>query len=162
MRALPLPYPLLVGRITGGTWSSQVPDRVEFEGRVGVPVGAALGDVRAALEAAVAGALAGDGEAPPEISWTGGAFAPGETSAHHPWASRVRAALSAELGREAPLAGVAWGADMRQFTARGIPCVMVGPTGIEAAHAVDESVDLGELAVTARTLVRAALPGPPP
>ena len=40
MRELELPYPLLVGRVAGGEWSSQVPDRVEVEGRVGVPVGA--------------------------------------------------------------------------------------------------------------------------
>ena len=37
MRELELPYPLLVGRGSGGEWSSQVPDRVEFEGRLGVP-----------------------------------------------------------------------------------------------------------------------------
>ena len=37
MAELALPYPLLVGQVSGGTWSSQVPDRVELEGRVGVP-----------------------------------------------------------------------------------------------------------------------------
>ena len=60
------------------------------------------------------------------LEWSGGAFAPGETSVDHPWAKTVRGALSDELGREAPLAGVPWGADMRLFTARGIPTVMVG------------------------------------
>ena len=74
--------------------------------------------------------------------WEGGAFAPGETAVDHPWVSVVRGALSDELGREAGLAGVPWGADMRQFTARGIPAVMVGTSGIELAHAVDESVAL--------------------
>ena len=40
MGELALPYPLSVGRVSGGRWSSSVPDRLEFEGRVGVPVGA--------------------------------------------------------------------------------------------------------------------------
>jgi len=154
MRALELPYPLLVGRVAAGTWSSQVPDRLEFEGRLGVPVGASLPDARAALQAVVDEAL-DDGEPPCELTWRGGAFDSGETASGHPWVSTVRAALSAELGREAPLAGVPWGADFRQFTARGIPAVMVGTEGIELAHAVDESVDVGQLVTVARTIIRA-------
>ena len=83
MRELALPYPLLVGRVAGGAWSSQVPDRLEFEGRLGVPVGGDVAAARAALEAVVAAAL-DDGEAPAEICWTGGSFAPAETLARPP------------------------------------------------------------------------------
>ena len=111
---------------------------------------------RAALQAVVDAAL-DDGEPPCALVWEGGAFAPGETAVDHPWVSVVRGALSDELGREAGLAGVPWGADMRQFTARGIPAVMVGTSGIELAHAVDESVALSELVVVARTIIRSVL-----
>jgi acetylornithine deacetylase len=155
MRELALPYPLLVGRVSAGTWSSQVPDRLEFEGRLGVPVGASLGEARAALQRVVDEAL-DDGEPPCALTWEGGAFAPGETAIDHPWTETVRAALRDETG-EAPLAGVPWGADMRLFTARGIPTVMVGTTGIERAHAVDEWASLDELATVARTMIRAVL-----
>ncbi len=153
MRELELPYPLLVGRVSGGEWSSQVPDRVEFEGRLGVPVGADPAAARAALESAVDAAL-DDGEAPAEVHWTGGAFLPAETRPDHPWVEAVAAAVEAERGRPARRVGVPWGADMRLFAARGIPCVMAGPSGIERAHAVDEWVDAGELVTLARTLVR--------
>jgi acetylornithine deacetylase len=153
MRELELPYPLLVGRVSGGEWSSQVPDRVELEGRLGVPVGADPAAARAALEDAVAAAL-DDGEAPAEIHWTGGAFLPAETDPGHPWVDAVAAAIEAERGRPARRIGVPWGADMRLFAARGIPCVMAGPSGIERAHAVDEWVDAGELVALARILVR--------
>ncbi len=156
MRDLELPYPLLVGRAAGGEWSSQVPDRVEAEGRIGVPVGADAASVRAALEDAVAAAL-DDGEAPAEVHWTGGAFLPAETAADHPWAVRVAAAVSAERGVPARVAGVPWGADMRLFAARGIPCVMAGTTGIERAHAVDEWVAVDELVAVARTVIRLVL-----
>jgi acetylornithine deacetylase len=156
MRELQLPYPLLVGRIAGGDWSSQVPDRVEFEGRLGVPVGADLASARTALQSVVDGAL-DDGEAPCELLWEGGSFAPGETSPDDPWVGVVRSALSDELERPASLAGVPWGADMRLFTTRGIPAVMVGTNGIELAHAVDESVSLAELGRVARVIIRTVL-----
>jgi acetylornithine deacetylase len=110
-----------------------------------VRVGEDPAAARAALEAAVA-----DGEEPPvEIAWTGGAFAPGETDPAHPWVARVRAAVEAERG-SAPVVGVPYGADMRLFSARGIPVVMCGPSGIELAHAVDERVRIDELAAVAR------------
>jgi acetylornithine deacetylase len=157
MRSLALPYPLLVGRVAGGTWSSQVPDRLEFEGRLGVPVGADLEQARAALQAVGDRAL-DDGEPPCALTWEGGAFASGETAPDHPWVRLVQGALAAERGT-APLRGVPWGADMRQFTARGIPAAMVGTNGIELAHAVDESVDVGELIALARTIVRVVARG---
>jgi acetylornithine deacetylase len=153
MRALELPYPLLVGRLQAGEWSSSVPDRLVFEGRAPVRVGEAPADARAAVEAAVA-AAAGDGHV--ELRWTGGQFASGETPADHPFARLVRSAVSAETGREARFAGVPWGADMRLWCARGIPCVMTGPAGIELAHAVDERVRVDDLLAVARTIVRVA------
>lgn len=156
MRALELPYPLLVGKVAGGTWSSQVPDLLEFEGRLGVPVGTDVSQARQELQAVVDRAL-DDGEPGCQLTWEGGAFAPGETPVDAPWVATVKGALEAELGREPALAGVPWGADMRLFTARGIPAVMVGTTGIELAHAVDESVSLEELATVARTIIRAVV-----
>ena len=153
MRDLALPYPLLVGRVAGGEWSSQVPDRVEFEGRLGVPVGGDPAEARAALEAVVVAAL-DDGEAPAEIAWTGGSFEPAETAPSHPWVRLVAGALGDELRRPVRIAGVPWGADMRHFTARGIPCVMTGTRGIERAHAVDEFVEVAELVSLARAMVR--------
>jgi acetylornithine deacetylase len=153
MRALRLPYPLLVGKVSGGTWSSQVPDRVEFEGRLGVPVGADLDEARSALQAVVDRAL-DDGEAPCLLTWEGGAFASGETPPDHPWVAVVREAVTAERG-SAPIVGVPYGADMRLFTARGIPAVMIGTPGLERAHAVDEYVDLSELAAVSRIVAGA-------
>jgi acetylornithine deacetylase len=154
MRELRLPYPLVVGRIAGGAWSSSVPDRVEFEGRLGVPVGADVAAARAAMESAV---VLDDGEAPIEISWDGGAFAPAETPVDHPWVTLVQRAFADELGRPVALAGAPYGADMRHFTARGIPCVMAGTGGLERAHAVDEWVELAELAAVARAMIRAVI-----
>jgi acetylornithine deacetylase len=150
MRSLALPYPVSVGRVEAGEWSSSVPDRLVFEGRVGVRVGEDPADARAAFEAAVR--QADDEQLPVEIAWTGGAFASGETDPDHPWVARVRDAVRAERGRDAPIAGVPWGADMRLYAARRIPVVMLGTTGIELAHAVDERVRIDEVASVARII----------
>ncbi len=156
MRALPLPYPLLVGRLETGRWSSQVPDALRFEGRLGVRVGESVADARAALEAAVA--AADDGRGPPvEIAWAGGQFAPAETAADAPFVALVHAAAADELGAAPRVAGVPYGADMRLFTARGIPCVMFGTPGLERAHAADEHVAVADALRIARALVRVIL-----
>jgi acetylornithine deacetylase len=151
MRALELPYPLLVGRIEAGEWSSSVPDRLRFEGRAPVRVGEDVASARAAVDEVVARAC-------PEatLRWPGGQFASGETDAGHPFVALVRRSLAAELGREIGVAGVPWGADMRLWTARGIPTVMAGTPGIERAHAVDERVRVDDLVTLARAIVRVA------
>jgi acetylornithine deacetylase len=149
MRRHRLPYPVSVGRVDAGRWSSSVPDRLVFEGRVGVPVGVDSATVRARLEEVVRHAC-------PEtvLTWTGGRFNPGQTAAEHPFAQLVIAATGDELGRPPRAVGVPYGADMRLFCERGIPCVMVGTPGLESAHAVDERVAVADLEALARILVR--------
>ena len=137
MAALELPYPLLVGRVQAGTWSSQVPDRLEFEGRVGVPVGGSPAEVRRRLEEA-----AGDEV---EIAWTGGQFGPAETPADHAFVQRV-------ARHSRGLAGMPYGSDMRQFTERGIPTVMIGPGGLDRVHGVDERVSVDDVVETAELI----------
>jgi acetylornithine deacetylase len=144
MRELRLPYPVSVGLLNAGEWPSTVPDRLTFEARLGVRVGEDPAAARAALEAALPDV---------EIEWSGGAFAPGETPPDDPWVQHVRDAVLAE-GFEARLGGVPWGADMRLYTARGIPTVMVGTSGIELAHAVDEHVRLDEVEALSRVIAR--------
>ncbi len=58
MRALGLPYPTIIGRVSGGDWASTVPDRIVAEGRYGVRAGQtseeAEADLRRCIEAASA------------------------------------------------------------------------------------------------------------
>jgi len=153
---LPLPYPLLVGQLRAGRWSSQVPEELTFEGRLGVPVGQSLEEARVQLERVVATAT--DGQGPPvQIVWSGGQFASGETALDDPWVQLVQAQAAAQLGAPPPLIGVPYGTDMRLFCARGIPCVLFGPGGIERAHAADEHVAIDDLQALARIIVRCAL-----
>jgi acetylornithine deacetylase len=149
MRRHELPYPLLVGRVAAGRWSSQVPDRLDFEGRLGVPIGMPVDQARAELEALAAEHGIG-------LAWSGGQFAPAETDPRHPFIRSIATAAAAELGAEPVLAGVTWGSDMRHWAARGIPCAMIGTSGIERAHGVDERVAEDEVVRLARILERVA------
>ncbi len=146
MAALELPYPVNVGQVHSGDWSSSVPDRLEFECRVGVPVGVEPAAVRERVEA-----LVGDVA---EVSWTGGQFSPAATDLGDPLVALVSRAVEAETGAPARLMGMPAGTDMRQFTARGIPCLLVGAGDLRLAHAVDEHVPVAEVLALARALVR--------
>jgi acetylornithine deacetylase len=152
MAELPLPYPLLVGRLSTGRWSSQVPEKLRFEGRLGVRVGEDVAAARAALEAAVAAADDGRGPAP-EVAWDGGQFEPAETPADDAFVALVREAA----GPGTRLAGAPYGSDMRHFANRGIPCVMYGTPGLERAHAADERVRVADVVRVAGTIARVIL-----
>ena len=147
MRGLELPYPVLVGRIEAGEWSSSVPDRLRFEGRAPVRVGEDVEVARAGVEAVVADAC-------PEarLSLARRPVRLGADRSARPLRGRRARGGERRADRAVAAAGVPWGADMRLWTARGIPTVMVGTPGIELAHAVDEHVDIGEM--------RAARPRP--
>ena len=153
MQALALPYPLSVGRIEGGEWSSSVPDRLIVRGPPRRPArrrrwGTARARSRRCSTTArrrpsrSSGPAASSPPARPIRRIRG--CAP----------SRPRCAPSAASAR---LAGVPYGADMRLFCARGIPAVMVGTNGLELAHAVDERVRVDELAALARIIARAVV-----
>ncbi len=43
---LELPYPLSIGRVQAGNWSSSVPEELTCEGRIGVAVGESAREVR--------------------------------------------------------------------------------------------------------------------
>jgi acetylornithine deacetylase len=153
MALLELPYPVLVGRLAAGDWSSSVPDRLEFEGRAPVRVGETLEQGRRLVEEAVHAAA--DGFL--ELRWSGGQFASASTPVDHPLTQLVQRASSSATGEAAAVVGVPWGADMRLFVARGIPTVMCGTHGITCSHAVDEHVSVDEVIRLTRAFVQIIL-----
>ena len=129
-----------------------MPDRLVFEGRVGVRVGEDPAAARAAFEAAVRGA--DDEEPPVEIAWTGGAFASGETDPGAPVGARACAPRSRAERGDAPDRRRPLGRRHAPLLRARDPGVMVGTSGIELAHAVDERVRIDEVAAVARIIAR--------
>lgn len=155
MRTHRLPYPLSVGRLTAGDWPSTVPDELIFEGRVGVPVGMDPATVRARLEQVVTEAADDDGP-PPQISWTGGQFAPSATDVNHTLVTALRQHWADVAGTSPALAGVSYGSDMRHYLSHGIPTVMCGPGDLGQAHATDESIAVDALVSYTKVVARLA------
>ena len=88
-------------------------------------------------------------EHPVELEFTGGRLRSGATAVEHPFA---KLALDSFPGSGA--VGVPWCADMRHFTAKGIPTVMVGPGNAHLAHAVDERVPIADPVALAEGIER--------
>ena len=146
MAQLPLAYPLSVGRVSAGRWSSSVPDRLDFEGRVGVPVGADPADDPRAPGGGRPRRLPGGDHrldrrrVPSRDDRRRASVRPAGARGH-----RRRARPPGAGGRRAL---------RRRHAAvlrRGIPCVMVGTGGLELAHALDESVAAADVEALARS-----------
>lgn len=156
MTVLGLPYPTIVGKVSGGEWASTVLDRVVAEGRYGVRLGqspaAAAADLRAAIDAANASdPFLRDHPATVEI--VGGQFGSGRVPSDHPLPVGLARAVEAVSGRRPELLGEPYGADMRLFINDGdTPCVIFGPGDVKVAHSANENVPLDEVETCARVL----------
>lgn len=156
------PFPISIGTIAGGDWASSVPDHVAMEGRLGVSPDESLSDARNALERTVADAARRDpflSKHPPVVEWWGGRFLPARTRVTHPLVRALRASISDELGHDAVLRGVTFGADAGLLQHVGeTPVVIFGAGDISRAHRPDEFVELDQLesmaCALARTIVR--------
>ena len=156
MIALGLPYPTIIGTVSGGEWASTVPDLVVAEGRYGVRLGQDSGAAFDELRAAIDAACAGDDwlrEHPATVAVVGGRFDSVDLPAGDPLPASL-AAVAADVDGSAPaMVAVPYGSDMRLWVrVGGTPCVLFGPGDVRAAHAADESVALDDVVRCARVL----------
>lgn len=156
MTELGMPYPTMIGIVSGGEWASTVLDRVVAEGRYGVRLGQTDADAEAELRACVATACAADEflrDHPVEVEITGARFGSARVPKDHPLALGLAAAAESVTGRRPELLGAPYGADMRLFVNVGeTPCVIFGPGDVRVAHSADEHVPLGEVEACAAVL----------
>ncbi len=157
---LDLPWPLSIGVVRAGDWASTVPDRLVAEGRYGVRLGESLEDARAALERRLAEAGQRHPwlrEHPVEVSWPGGAFAPGALPEGDPLLADMANCVSAQGDPPPQVLGAPYGSDLRHYAAAGVPTLQYGPGDVRFAHAADEHVDVADLVRCARVYALLAL-----
>jgi acetylornithine deacetylase len=159
-RHYPIAYPLSIGRLRSGSWSSTVPDELECEGRVGVPVGMASAEVRRQFAAAIADVAQRDAwlaEHPPQIEWAGGQFDAVAVDAQLPAFMALKAAHAEEFGVEPEPDGAPYGSDMRLLVHEAeTPAILYGPGDIKQAHSTDEWIEVDEIVRAARVVTAAA------
>ena len=156
MTALGLPYPTIVGIVTGGEWASTVLDRVVVEGRYGVRLGQSAADAEAELRAAIAAACAADPflrDHLATVEITGGRFGSARVPSDHALPVGLADVAEQVSGRRPRSIGEPYGADMQMFVNVGdTPCVIYGPGDVKVAHSADEYVPLDEVETCARVL----------
>lgn len=156
----PIAYPLSIGRIRAGSWSSTVPDELQCEGRVGVPIGVASDEVRRQFAAALADLGQRDdwlAEHPPEIDWFGGQFDAVEVDPALPAFAALQSAHTDEFGVAPELEGAPYGSDMRLLVHEAeTPAILYGPGDIQQAHSTDEWISVDDIVHAARVVTAAA------
>jgi acetylornithine deacetylase len=156
MAALGLPYPTIIGIVSGGEWASTVLDRVTADGRYGVRLGQTPADAEAELRTAIEAACAADDflrDHPATVEVTGGRFGSARVPFDHPLPTGLADVAEAVTGRRPALLGEPYGADMQMFVNHGdTACVIFGPGDVRVAHSADEFVPLDEVETCARVL----------
>mgnify|MGYP005848557275 CR=1 FL=1 len=145
-QGVPIPVPINIGRITGGSWPSSVPDVVNLEGRMGVAPGERLEDARRELESTLLALGNIDPwfrEHPPVVEWFGAQWLPGSIALDHPLMDVLTRNCRKVLGAEPKIKASPWGTDGGLLTqVAGIPTVVFGPGVTEVAHYPDEYIEL--------------------
>jgi acetylornithine deacetylase len=161
MREYPVPYPLVIGRLRAGDWSSSVPDLLVADGRLGLRIEEDPADARRQLEERIAEVSAQDPflrDHPPVVRWSGGQFAGGHLPAGDPLRDLVQQAHTDVTGgpvlRER---GAPYGSDLRLYAAEGVPTLHYGPGDVRLAHGPDESVEIDDVVRVTEALVLSAL-----
>ncbi len=156
MTILGLPYPTVIGIVSGGEWASTVLDRVTADGRYGVRLGQTAADAEHELRAAIAAACEADDflrDHAATVEITGGRFGSARVPSDHPLPVGLADAAERVTGRRPALLGEPYGADMQMFVnVGGTPCVIYGPGDVKVAHSADEHVPLDEVETCARVL----------
>jgi acetylornithine deacetylase len=161
MTDFPIPYPLSVGRISAGEWSSTVPDLAIVEGRFGLRIEEDPATAQREFEEAVLSASTGVPflrDHPPVVSWPGGQFRGGQLPYGHPFADQLATLHEQVTGSPVPPPhGAPYGSDLRLYAQAGIPTLHYGPGDVRRAHTPNESVPIDQLLTTAEVFTRAVL-----
>ena len=157
-----LPYPISVGRVRAGDWSSSVADLLVADGRLGIQLGEDPQAARDEFESTVSVACSGDSwlrDNPAVVTWPGGQFASGMLADDHPLINEVSRSISNLNGGTVPeRAAAPYGSDLRLYLGLGgIPTLHYGPGDVRFAHAPREQVQTSELVAVTRSLLLLAL-----
>lgn len=142
----PIPIPINIGRINSGDWPSSVPDFCTIEGRFGIAPGEDIFEAKQEMAAALSKLAEEDpwfASHPPELSWFGARWFPGEISTNHPLPAVLSQAYEEVMNEKSVFEAAPWGTDGGILSnIGGIPTVVFGPGTTSVAHDVNEYVEL--------------------
>ncbi|PGS48607.1 peptidase [Bacillus sp. AFS041924] len=153
---VPIPIPINIGKIKGGTWPSSVSDLVILEGRLGVSPMETIEDAKIELRKWLKTLSLMDDwfiENPVEVEFFGARWLPGSIDLGHPFMESLKKSYQLVYKKEPIIEASPWGTDGGLFTQiKQIPTIIFGPGETKVAHYPNEYIDLDELLRCAKVI----------
>ena len=153
-RNIPIPLPINMGKIQGGTWPSSVPDLVTLEGRIGVGPNEQMEEVKNQMRDCLAVLSSNDAwlkEHPVRLEFFGGQWVPNAVESHHPFIQLLGENYQKVYGNPVTMEASPWGTDGGLLGRVGnIPTLVIGPGETKMAHYPNEYIDLNEVVKAAK------------
>lgn len=148
-KSIPIPVPINMGKIQGGSWPSSVADLVTIEGRIGVAPEEDMAAVRKELQQCIAELSATDPwlkEHPARVEFFGAQWVPNTLNETHAFSESIKKAYSSVYNRPVKVEASPWGTDGGLLAkVGGIPTIVIGPGETRMAHYPDEFIDIDEM-----------------
>ncbi|MFB7140462.1 peptidase [Gottfriedia sp. NPDC056225] len=146
---VPIPIPINIGKIKGGTWPSSVSDLVTLEGRLGVSPNEKIEEAKLELKKWLKTLSLIDDwftEHPVEVEFFGASWLPGSIDLQHPFMESLKKSFQQVYNKEPIIEASPWGTDGGLFTqVKQIPTIVFGPGETKVAHYPNEYIDLDEM-----------------
>lgn len=157
-KSVPIPIPINMGKITGGSWPSSVADLVVIEGRIGVAPEEEMQTVKKELIDCVQEASAKDTwlkEHPARVEFFGAQWVPNGLDAGHAFADVMKRSYAEVYGQPVKIEASPWGTDGGLLgKVGGIPVLVIGPGETRVAHYPDEFIEIKEMISAAKVFAR--------
>ncbi|MBM7703183.1 peptidase [Metabacillus iocasae] len=146
---IPIPIPINLGSIKGGSWPSSVPDEVIIEGRMGVAPGEQMSHAKQELQTWIGTLKEKDQwfeQYPVQVEWFGAHWLPSELDVEHELVQTLTKSFQEVKKNDPVIEASPWGTDGGMLTNIGhIPTIVFGPGVTEMAHFPNEYIELNTL-----------------
>lgn len=153
-KSTPIPVPINMGKIQGGSWPSSVADVVTIEGRIGVAPNEEMDAVRKELHACVQDASNQDSwlrEHPAKVEFFGAQWVPNALEETHSFTAAMKKSYEAVYQKPVKIEASPWGTDGGLLgKVGGIPTLIIGPGETRLAHYPDEFIKVEEMVLAAK------------
>ncbi|GIN62839.1 acetylornithine deacetylase [Robertmurraya siralis] len=153
---IPIPFPINIGKISGGDWPSSVADFVQIEGRIGVSPEETMDEAKEEMAKWIERLKEIDPwfeEYPPQLEWFGARWLPGAIEQEHKLMNILVEKFQDVLDEEPVIEASPWGTDGGLLTAIGdTPTIVFGPGVTELAHHSDEYIEIEKIFIAAEII----------
>ncbi|MCY8981129.1 MULTISPECIES: peptidase [Bacillus] len=153
---IPIPVPINIGTISGGTWPSSVADRVVIEGRCGIAPHEKPEAVKMELENWLKDLQYHDEwfkRHPIQVEWFGAQWLPNDLPDGHPLLSVLQSAYQKMKQTEPIIEASPWGTDGGLlYHAGDTPVIVFGPGETKTAHQANEYIEVEAMLESAKII----------